>query len=457
MKYLLFLFLVLETLLATPQTFKEYGESYVSSKEQLQSLKNHPYFKPYVEMFRYYETAIDDSFSVGYQLDNAIATKNGECAGLKKAYLKALRGLESKKVGIENIYVQALNYAMKNDDIALFKVLIKAPMQPLYLPRIQRKVVAYYKRQKALKRIKLLDNFSEELQLEKVSRMAYNREKEVYEEHLNVIKAEEAARLRLMTADKRTRNVIVSTHAFDGGYHFQAENLNAYEVTIELVLNQINNFTPSLPLPLVVELKAGEKRNILDVVQQDKRKKAWFKSHFSWAMGSYSAQHDDSYIYTLPFQKGQKVYISQGYHGAATHKGLSAYAIDFPVVEGTPIHAARSGKVVATKSDSTEGGFSKQFRSKANYVVIEHADRTLGKYYHLKYQGVSVKVGDKVAQGDLIGYSGNTGYSSGPHLHFSVSKVDAKTYRRAKTIPTIFKTQEGLLKNAKRGQSFIVI
>jgi len=458
MKYLiLFLMSVFVLLAQTPQTFKNFADEYAKNQEQLAILKNHVYFKSHQQLFDTYTKSIENCFDVGYALDEAIKTKNGKCAVLKKKYLTSLRLLKNEKTDIEKIYVQALYYAMANDDIALFNLLITAPMHPLYTSRVKKKVLAYYKREQKLQGIALLDTLQMDMKLEVNSRRIAKSEIEVYEEQLSVIKAQEAKKLRLMTADKRTRNVIVSTQKFEGGYHFIAENLNAFEVTIELTLSQINNFEPSATLPLVVELKAGSKQSILDMTQIDKTKKAWFKSYFSWAMGSISAVHDDSYLYQLPFAKNSKVYISQGYHGAATHRGLSAYAIDFAVVEGTSVYAARSGKVVALHSSSNEGGFSKRFRSKANYIVIEHSDRTLGKYYHLKQYGVFVKVGDNVKQGDKIGLSGNTGYSSGPHLHFSVSKVDSKSHKRAQTIPTRFKAVERTFINASRGQTWSVL
>ena len=56
-----------------------------------------------------------------------------------------------------------------------------------------------------------------------------------------------------------------------------------------------------------------------------------------------------------------------------------------------------------------------------NYVVIDHGDHTFGRYYHLDQNGAEVVMGETVAAGQLIGRSGNSGATFGPHLHFDVT------------------------------------
>ena len=144
--------------------------------------------------------------------------------------------------------------------------------------------------------------------------------------------------------------------------------------------------------------------------------------------------NDNSYIYDLPFQKGKKVYLIQAYDSKLSHK--DEYALDFKVKEGTAICAAREGKVIAARGDSDKGGLKPENLSDGNYISIQHSDGSIAHYWHLKKDGVLVAVGDTVIKGQTIGYSGNTGYSAFPHLHFEV-------VQGGKQVPTRFKTTRG--------------
>jgi murein DD-endopeptidase MepM/ murein hydrolase activator NlpD len=73
-------------------------------------------------------------------------------------------------------------------------------------------------------------------------------------------------------------------------------------------------------------------------------------------------------------------------------------------------------------------------------VKIYHSDGTFADYVHLRYGGVLVEVGEEVRAGDVIGLSGNTGYSTQPHLHFAVHQP---TLFGSKTVPTLFYGEQG--------------
>jgi len=145
---------------------------------------------------------------------------------------------------------------------------------------------------------------------------------------------------------------------------------------------------------------------------------------------------DNSYIYSLPFAKGSKFLLIQAYNSKMSHtKELS---LDFKMNPGSKICAARGGVVTAVKEDSDEGGLKDEYLSKGNHIIIIHSDGSQAMYWHLQKDGVLVNEGDSVTTGQLIGYSGNTGYTAFPHLHFQVYD------KNGKNIATRFYTKKGI-------------
>jgi murein DD-endopeptidase MepM/ murein hydrolase activator NlpD len=149
---------------------------------------------------------------------------------------------------------------------------------------------------------------------------------------------------------------------------------------------------------------------------------------------------DSSHIYTLPFENKKKVFLVQAYESKLSHKGERA--LDFKVKTGTKICAARNGVVVSAREDSDEGGLKDENLSDGNYISIKHDDGSVAYYWHLQKDGVLVNTGDSIKTGQLIGLSGNTGYSAFPHLHFEVQGYDAKG--NYKQLATRFYTKQGV-------------
>ncbi|WP_407635800.1 M23 family metallopeptidase [Halobacteriovorax marinus] len=143
----------------------------------------------------------------------------------------------------------------------------------------------------------------------------------------------------------------------------------------------------------------------------------------------------------------------QVWNGKYSHTKELKYGLDFDLRVGTPIHAARSGIVYEVKSDSNVRGKDRSFIKKANYIRIKHSDQTYSLYAHLKYQGVFVKKNDVIKEGQLIGLSGNTGYSDAPHLHFEVYKIDKEGEKR-RSLPVTIATQYGSLFGLELGKSY---
>ena len=148
------------------------------------------------------------------------------------------------------------------------------------------------------------------------------------------------------------------------------------------------------------------------------------KYEFAFLYGpSNLKRYDTLYNYTLPFLKGKRYKTLQGQNTNFTHKGnFSKYAIDFKMKVGETVCAIRDGLVVNVKEDSNIGGGLRKYLKYANYIVVAHNDGTYAQYVHLKKEGAIAKIGDTVKQGEPIGYSGNTGFSTQPHLHFAVYK-----------------------------------
>jgi murein DD-endopeptidase MepM/ murein hydrolase activator NlpD len=146
-------------------------------------------------------------------------------------------------------------------------------------------------------------------------------------------------------------------------------------------------------------------------------------AEFSYAavIGEPAAVHDDTVIYAWPFPPSAKARLSQGPNGPTHRDRFSRHAIDLAVPEGTPVLAARAGVVVFLENRYFESGLDfDKFLSRSNQVRILHDDGSMGSYGHLYPDSIDLEPGQRVEVGEQIGLSGNTGYSSGPHLHFVV-------------------------------------
>ncbi len=100
------------------------------------------------------------------------------------------------------------------------------------------------------------------------------------------------------------------------------------------------------------------------------------------------------------------------------HKG-----IDIPAQEGTPIAAFKDGTIIQAQNSTSFG----------NFVAIQHENGVISRYGHCSK--LNVKVGDFVKAGDIVGFVGNTGYSTGNHCHFDLS-VNGVFVNPLEIIPT---------------------
>ena len=135
-----------------------------------------------------------------------------------------------------------------------------------------------------------------------------------------------------------------------------------------------------------------------DFMQQCKTRESWYGNIFCITQ----------YFGHTAFAATQPAYDGRGHSG-----------IDFGVVTGTPIEAALAGVITATgNTDQYKGCYSY-----GKWVLIKHANGLSTLYAHMS--DIAVSPEQRVSTGDVIGYSGNTGYSTGPHLHFTVFATQA--------------------------------
>ena len=196
-----------------------------------------------------------------------------------------------------------------------------------------------------------------------------------------------------------------------------------------------------------VVLNSHDRVNVLNLRPNNSSRRTNYNYEFKWALGDMNAKHNDTYQYTLPFSEKSDYPLVQGFNGGFSHRGASRYAVDFAMPVGTPVLAARDGVVMDVVEKHNRGGSSRRYARYANYVVVIHDDGTTGEYYHLRKNGAAVNVGDRVEAGDLIGYSGNTGFSSLPHLHFAVYK--AQSHGKFQSLPFQFEGDNN--KRTRRG------
>jgi murein DD-endopeptidase MepM/ murein hydrolase activator NlpD len=212
------------------------------------------------------------------------------------------------------------------------------------------------------------------------------------------------------------RKVYVTSHKHEGGETLVVKNDLYSPVEVELEITQAEHVlgAPSKPIRWVLQPRSEIR---LLTLAPSGTGTPRHQHRLRYALGDPRAQHFGT-TYPLPW-RGGPFRMTQGPGGRYSHTGPKGrYAVDIAMPVGTSILAARSGVVIRTENNQTGRGTNPA----GNFVRMLHDDGTMGVYLHLKQGSVQVREGQRVRAGELLAQSGNTGNSTGPHLHFVVQK-----------------------------------
>lgn len=191
-------------------------------------------------------------------------------------------------------------------------------------------------------------------------------------------------------------------------------------VTVTLLLNQRQGIDSDINLkaPIVVPARAERYVGRLRYVGSGQLE---ISQHF--VLGTPNMLNDAEL--QVPFRGHFR--ISQGFNGTFSHNQPGdRFAVDVVMPEGTPILAAKPGVVLDMKMLFVGSGMDPALKARTNFIRLLHPDGTMTVYAHLKTGSQRVGLGQTVSAGQPIAESGNTGYSTAPHLHFAVQRNDGQ-------------------------------
>ena len=245
--------------------------------------------------------------------------------------------------------------------------------------------------------------------------------------------------LSVTTVCKAEMKVKTYYEKTENGYNIYADNNEFCPVSIKIdfIVSNLDIEGGNHNIYVVDALKKKQLITTLTISKKGKAYKFSYNTRTNYGNHNIS-KYDSDYIYNLPFETSNTFKIHQGYNGTFSHQNKSA--LDFTMPIGTVLTAIREGIVIKIEESNTKNCGKEKCKKYNNFIVIYHPDGTFAEYTHIKKNGAKVNVGDKVSKGQVIGYSGNVGWSTGPHLHLVVFKQKLK---ERESLKTKFKTGNG--------------
>ncbi len=231
--------------------------------------------------------------------------------------------------------------------------------------------------------------------------------------------------------------------------------INTFEVPVEISLQitEAENLSHE-PGEKVHHIVGATTDEVVTTIRAIRPGNWSFAYEAQFTIGDPAAKHSPPAPYRAPFAVSSQYTISQAYPGELSHQNAgNRYAVDFVMPVGTPVYSARRGKVVDIATHFFANGTDvEKDAPKANLVRIVHDDGSIAVYAHLNWDSIRVRIGQPVEGGEYIADSGNTGFSTGPHLHFD---VQLNKGMELVSVPFVFRDQRGRGVSPRAGRVLI--